>query len=142
MSDCSSLEPSGCAGTPGPPGPPGPSGTGYESVTTDDALSAGQIVRRVAGGNIELASGAAEGDGLGTVGMSGTAIGAGGTAQVYRSGSRCPVAGLTPLGDVYRSSTGGLTDYASLAMGDWTNYIGFNDGSGVDINIGPEEAKV
>lgn len=129
-------------GPAGPPGPPGPAGNPYESVTTDDAASAGQVARRVAGGNVELAAGAAVGDGLGVVGMYGAAVAGGGTAQIYRSGSRCPVAGLTPLGDVYRSSTGGLTDYASITPGDSTNHIGFNDGAGVDINVGPEEIKV
>lgn len=130
------------AGAVGPPGPPGPAGNPYESATTNTAASAGQVARRLAGGNVELATGVIPGDGAGVFGLYGAAVAGGGTAQIYRSGSRCPVAGLTPLGDVYRSSAGGLTDYASVTSGDSTNYIGFNDGAGVDVNVGPEEIKV
>lgn len=128
------------AGAVGPPGPPGPAGTPYESVTTDTAALAGQVARRVSSGNVELAAGAAEGDGEGVLGLYGAAVSPAGTAQIYKSGSRCPVAGL-PIGDLYRSGTGDAVLYSSLSSGDWTNRIGYSNGAVVDINVGAEERK-
>ena len=113
----------------------------YESVTTDDAASAGQVARRVASGNIELATGGALGDGDGTVGFYGAAVSGGGTAQLYKTGSRCPVAGL-PLGVLWRSNTGTAVLYGSLVPGEFTNRLGYSDGTAIDVNVGPEEEVI
>ena len=125
-------------GATGPAGPAGPAGNPYESVTTNDAASAGQVARRVTGGNVELADGGAVGSGDATVGLYGAAVAGGATAQIYRSGSRCPVAGL-PIGVLWRSNTGGAVLYASLVSGEYTNKLGYSDGAGVDVNVGAEE---
>lgn len=126
------------AGAVGPPGPPGPAGTPYESVTTDDAASAGQVARRVASGHVEVADGIAAADGDPTVGLYGAVVAGGGTAQIYKTGSRCPVVGL-PVGTLWRSSAGIAVLYSSLTVGEYTNRLGYSDGNGVDVNIGPSE---
>jgi hypothetical protein len=126
------------AGAVGPPGPPGPAGTPYESVTTDTAASAGQVARRVASGNVELATGAAAADGDAVIGIYGAAVAGAGTAQIYKTGSRCPVAGL-PVGVLWRSNTGGAVLYGSLVLNEFTNRLGYSDGNGVDVSVGPSE---
>jgi len=115
-----------------------PSLSPYESVTTDDAASAGQVARRVASGNVEVGDGITAADGDGVIGLYGAAVAGGGTAQIYKSGSRCPVAGL-PVGVLWRSNTGTAVLYASLTPGDYTNRLGYSDGNGVDVNVGPSE---
>lgn len=124
----------------GPPGPPGPSGPPYETVTTDTAASAGNVARRVSGGHIEKATGGVAGDGEGCVGMYGANVAGGASATLYRTGSRCPVAGL-PVGELWRSNTGTAVQYSSIVSGEYTNRIGYSDGASVDVNIGPEEQK-
>ena len=119
-----------------------PSLSPYESVTTDTAASAGNVARRVASGNIELATGGALGDGDGTVGFYGAAVSGGGTAQLYKTGSRCPVAGL-PLGVLWRSNTGTAVLYGPpLVPGEFTNRLGYSDGTAIDVNVGPEEEVI
>lgn len=128
-------------GPAGPTGPTGPAGPPYETVTSDTAASAGNVARRVSGGHIEKATGGAVGDGEGCVGMYGANVAGGASATLYRTGSRCPVAGL-PVGELWRSNTGTAVLYGSLVVGEYTNLIGFSDGAGVDVLIGPEEEVV
>lgn len=125
-------------GPPGPAGPAGPPGTPYESVTTDDAASAGQVARRVVSGNVEVADGATAADGDSAIGLYAAAVAGGATAQIYKSGSRCPVVGL-PVGVLWRSNIGTAVLYASLTPGAYTNRLGYSDGNGVDVNVGPSE---
>jgi hypothetical protein len=68
----------------------------------------------------------------------GVNVAGGAAAQIYRTGSRCPVAGL-PVGELWRSNTGTAVLYSSLVVGEYSNRLGYSDGAGVDVNIGPEE---
>jgi len=72
--------------------------------------------------------------------MYGANVIGGASATLYRTGSRCPVAGL-PVGELWRSNTGTAVQYSSIVFGEYTNRIGYSDGAGVDVNIGPEEQK-
>jgi hypothetical protein len=107
-------------------------------VTSDTAASAGNVARRVSGGNAEKATGGTAGTGLGALGLYGVNVAGGAAAQIYRTGSRCPVAGL-PVGELWRSNTGTAVLYSSLVVGEYSNRLGYSDGAGVDVNIGPEE---
>lgn len=131
-------QPAGPAGPTGPTGPAGPAGPQYQTATTDSAASAGEVARRVSGGHVEKATGGTVGSGLGTLGLYGGNVTGGGSAQIYGSGSRCPVAGL-PVGELWRSNTGTAVLYGSLVVEEYSNRLGYSDGAGVDVNIGPEE---
>lgn len=121
-------------GATGPTGPAGPPGTPYETVTSDTAASAGNVARRKTNGHVEKATGGTQADSLGVVALYSAAVLLGASTDIYKPGSRLPVAGL-PVGDLYRSNTGTAVLYASLVVGEWTNGLGYSDGNGLDVNI-------
>ncbi len=132
MGDLFSLENRGQGGGSGPPGPPGPSGNPYREYTAVGAYAAGKV-GQLSGSGITVASSCVGVDGLfGNTGAGGT------TAQIYPSGSSCPVAGL-PVGDLYLDVATGLAVLVgSLTPGNKTVRVGYSDGNKVLVQIGEE----
>lgn len=132
MSDDCGIEPR----TPAVPGPPGPPGTGYQAKTAVTALADGAVVKTVSGG-VSLASGGGAGSSDQVSGVAHPAALMGASANIYGSGSRCPIAGQ-PVGPLYRSNTGTLVAYASLVVGERSIRVCVSDGAGLDVLIGEE----
>ncbi len=88
-------------------------------------------------GGVSLATGGASGDGAGASGIAHPAALITALANIYGSGSRCPIAGV-PIGPVFRSNTGTLVAYGSLVVGEYSTRMGLSDGAGVDVLIGEE----
>lgn len=136
MADSFCVEPQSPQ-VPGPAGPAGPAGVPYLQAVADVAMSSGLVGKKVSGGNITLCSGSASGDGDMACGIVHPAVAAAATANFYPDGSFAPVAGL-PVGPVFRTSTGALTDWGSLTPTHYTQQIGISDGTGVHVRIGAE----
>lgn len=135
MSDDSGLEPRTPA-VAGPQGPAGPAGTGYRQATAITALADGAVAKTVSGG-VSLASGGGPGSSDLVSGVVHPAALITATANIYGSGSRCPIAGL-PVGVLYRSNTGTLVVYGSLVVGERSIRMGVSDGAGFDVLVGEE----
>lgn len=132
MGDRLGIENRNQGGATGPAGPPGPAGTAYREYTAVGAYVAGKV-GQLSGSGITVASSCVGVDGLfGNTGAGGT------TAQIYPSGSSCPVAGL-PVGDLYLDVATGLAAlYGSLTPGNQAVRVGYSDGNKVLVQIGEE----
>lgn len=140
MGDFFSAESRKQTGAAGPAGPPGPAGVPYLQATAASAITSGQVAKAVSGGSITLCTGGASGDGDLIRGVVHPSAAMGATANFYPDGSAAPIAGL-PVGPVFRLSTGGLGDWASVGSGDYTQQIGISDGTAVQIRVSSEIQK-
>jgi len=121
----------------GPAGPPGPAGVPYLQATADSGFASGQVAKAVSGGHITLCTGSASEDGAQIRGVVHPAAALGATANFYPDGSVAPIAGL-PVGPVFRLASGGLADWASVPIGDYTQQIGVSDGVSLQVRVGAE----
>jgi hypothetical protein len=107
-------------------------------VDLNDRALAGQPYRRKSNGHVEVATGdgtAATSEGVdGVYAAAVTVIGA--VAVLVPSGSRLAITGLNP-GRLFRTASGTLDVAGSFSTGKFTNYIGYADATGIDVNVGP-----